>query len=189
MVAKKQAGRGRMTGARGTVLVACLGLWACAQTVAVPAPAPEDLTAEVTRVTGAAPPSEPRDACWGRDTIPAVIETVTDTALIQPEERDAAGKLTHPASYSSVSRQRMVHDREDVWIRTPCYNQLTPDTIITLQRALKARGYYLAPLTGALDDATQTAIRRYQADHGLDTKVLSLKAAQNLGLVATVMEP
>ena len=189
MVEKKRVGRGRMTGARWTGLVACLGLWACAQTVAVRAPGAEDLTAEVTRVTRPAPPSTPTDACWGRDTIPAVIETVTDTVLVQPEQRDAAGKILHPASYSSVARQRMVHDREEVWIRTPCYNQLTPDTIITLQRALKARGYYLEPLTGALDWATQTAIRRYQADHGLDTRVLSLKAAQALGLVATAMGP
>jgi hypothetical protein len=30
-----------------------------------------------------------------------------------------------------------------------------------------------------------TAVRRFQEDHGLDTKVLSLKAAQMLGLVLT----
>ena len=77
----------------------------------------------------------------------------------------------------------MVRDRREVWIRTPCYDQLTPDTILTLQRALRARGYYLGALDGTLSAGTLTAIRRWQADHGLDTKVLSLKAAQMLGLV------
>ena len=89
-----------------------------------------------------------------------------------------------PEDSSSTSKQRMVHDRAEVYIRTPCYDQLTPDTIATLQRALKARGYYQLPLSGELDPATMTAIRRYQADHGLDTPVLSLKAAEALGLVA-----
>lgn len=164
-------------------LVAGLSLAACGTPIPVAAPAPEDLSGEAIRKT-AGPPSKPEGACWGHDTIPAMIETVTETVLDQPEQRDKDGKVTRPASYASTAKQRMVHDRAEVYIRTPCYNQLTPDTIATLQRALKARGYYLQPLTGELDPATMTAIRRYQADHGLDTPVLSLKAAETLGLVA-----
>lgn len=176
-----------MRGKNWTGLAASLWLSACGSPIPVQAPASEDLTGEAIRVVQASPPAQPEGACWGRDTIPAVIETVTDTVLVQPEVRDAEGKVIAPASYKSEARQRMVHDREQVWIRTPCYNQLTPDTIITLQRALKARGYYLMPLTGELDDATQSAIRRYQAEHGLDTPVLSLRAAETLGLVATAI--
>lgn len=161
------------------------GLWlaACGNPIPVDAPAPEDLAGEAIQ-TLAGQPSLPQGACWGHDTIPAMIETVTETVLDQPEQRDKDGKVTRPASYSSTSKQRMVHDRAEVYIRTPCYDQLTPDTIATLQRALKARGYYQLPLSGELDPATMTAIRRYQADHGLDTPVLSLKAAEALGLVA-----
>jgi hypothetical protein len=165
-------------------LVAALSLGACGNPIPVAAPAPEDLSGEAIPSSASGPPATPRGACWGHDTIPAMIETVTETVLDKPEMRDATGKVTRPASYSSTARQRMVHDREEAYIRTPCYNQLTPDTIVTLQRALKARGYYLQPLTGELDPITMTAIRRYQADHGLDTPVLSLKAAETLGLVA-----
>jgi hypothetical protein len=164
--------------------VAALSLGACGNPIPVAAPAPEDLAAEAISRDMGGPPSTPKDACWAHDTIPAMIETVTETVLDQPELRDKDGKLIRPASYSSTAKQRMVHDRQEVYIRTPCYNQLTPDTIATLQRALKARGYYLQPLTGELDPTTMTAIRRYQADHGLDTPVLSLKAAETLGLVA-----
>ena len=165
-------------------LAAVLCLAACGNPIPVAAPAPEDLAAEAIPRVANDPPQTPSGACWGQDTIPAMIETVTETVLDQPELRDKDGKVTRPASYSSTARQRMVHDREEVYIRTPCYDQLTPDTIATLQRALKARGYYLLPLTGELDPATMTAVRRYQADHGLDTPVLSLKAAETLGLVA-----
>ncbi len=165
-------------------LAACLWLSACGDPVPVAAPASDDLTGEAIPRGAAGPPALPEGACWGHDTIPAMIETVTETRLDQPELRDASGKVTRPASYNSTARQRMIHDREDVFVRTPCYDQLTPDTIITLQRALLVRGYYLATLNGVLDDATLLAIRHYQADHGLDTAVLSLKAAQTLGLVA-----
>lgn len=160
-----------------------LGLAACGSPVPVAAPAPEDLSGAAIPRGADGPPARPEGACWGHDTIPAVIETVTETVLDQPELRDASGKVTRPASYNSFARQRMLQDRKDVYIHTPCYNQLTPDTIVTLQRALKARGYYQQPLSGELDLGTLAAIRHYQADHGLDTAVLSLKAALALGLV------
>lgn len=168
-----------------TGLAASLWLVACGNSIPVDAPAPEDLTGEAVTKISEIPPADPVGACWGHDTIPAVIETVTETELDQPELRDKTGAVVRPASYRSVSRQRMVHDRETAWIRTPCYDQLPPDTILTLQRALRARGYFLAELSGELDAATLEAIRRYQAGHGLDTQVLSLKAAQALGLVTT----
>ncbi|MBI1171888.1 peptidoglycan-binding protein [bacterium] len=164
-------------------LAVALCLSACAEAIPVASPTTEDLSGEAIARGPNGPPSLPVGACWGHDTIPAVIETVTQTVQDQPELRDAAGKLVRPASYNSFARQRILQDRREVYVRTPCYNQLTPDTIVTLQRALKARGYYQQPLTGELDLATMAAIRHYQADHGLDTSVLSLKAALALGLV------
>lgn len=165
-------------------LAASLWIGACAPQIAVQAPVTEDLSHEgVPYGKGSPPPATPAGACWDHDTIPAVIETVTQTVLAQAEVRDAAGKITRPASYDSVAHQRMVHDRQTLWLRTPCPEDLTPDTIATLQRALKARGYFTAALTGVMDGATRLAVRRYQADHGLDTPVLTLTAARALGLV------
>jgi hypothetical protein len=165
-------------------LAATLWLTACAPQIPVPAPVPEDLSHEgVPYGKGGAAPAQPAGACWGHDTIPAVIETVTETVLSKPELRDATGKVIRPASYDSFAHQRMLHDRETVWLQTTCPADLTPDTIATLQRALKARGYFTAPLTGVMDAPTLVAVRRYQADHGLDTPVLTLQAARTLGLV------
>lgn len=154
-------------------------LAACGAQVPVSAPETLDLSAEAIPGAASRQPAAPPGACWGRDTIPAVIETETVTRLVTP------ATATAPATYRSESRQKMVRDTQTVWIRTPCYDMLTPDTILTLQRALRARGYYLGALDGVLAPETMTAIRRFQADHGLDTKVLSLKAAQMLGLVLT----
>lgn len=165
-------------------LAASLWLGGCAPQIAVPAPVTEDLSREgLPYGKGGTPPAQPEGACWDHDTIPAVIETVTQTVLAQAEERDATGRITRPASYDSIAHQRMVHERETLWLRTPCPGDLTPDTIATLQRALKARGYFTAPLTGVMDAPTRVAVRRYQADHGLDTPILTLTAARALGLV------
>lgn len=168
-------------------MIAAATLWlaACAPAPKVAAPAMADFSAEAIAGDPTSPPPGPASACWGRDTLPAVIETETVSRQVAPERRDAQGRVTQPATYASESRQRMVRDRATVWIRTPCRDAITPGTVAILQRALRARGYYLGPLDGELTAETLTAIRRYQADGGLDTPVLSLKAAQSLGLIAT----
>jgi hypothetical protein len=79
----------------------------------------------------------------------------------------------------------MVQDREEVWFRAPCPAEQTVQFTASLQRALKARGLYLLPVTGTVDAATGEAIRRFQAQRGLDSPILSLAAAQELGLINT----
>lgn len=125
------------------------------------------------------------DACWGRDTDPAVIETVTEQIIVRDEIRDSFGNITRPASYKVNTHQRMVKDSREVWFRTPCPDLQTVTFIATLQRALKARALYLDEITGTMNPETDEALRRFQADRGLDSPVLSLAAAQELGLLAT----
>jgi peptidoglycan hydrolase-like protein with peptidoglycan-binding domain len=89
-----------------------------------------------------------------------------------------------PASFRSVTQQKIVQDRRDVWFQTPCDDQMTVGFIASLQRALKARGLYRAPITGVMDRTTAEAVRQYQAARGLDSPVLSLAAARDLGIAA-----
>jgi hypothetical protein len=156
--------------------------------VAVQAPARADLGIEVLRLRGDGPPKGPKDACWASDVTPAVIETVTEQVLVTPEIRDEAGRVITPASFRTDTRQRMVQDRETVWFRAPCPDTMDVDFVATLQRALKARGLYLLPLSGVIDAPTRDAIRRFQAERGLDSPALSLAAAQELGIVSTGLD-
>ncbi len=64
----------------------------------------------------------------------------------------------------------------------PCPETLTPEFWASVQRALAVRGLHTGPITGRPDRETAEAVRRYQAALGLDTPVLSLEAAQRLGL-------
>lgn len=146
------------------------------------------LTAEVITVSTARPESPPPGECWATDVIPAVIETETVQSLVSPEVRDASGQILSPASYQTVSKLRMIQERSEVWFRTPCPETQDTAFLASLQRALKARGYYLSPVTGQMDAETAEALRRFQATRGLDSKILSLAAAQELGLVAVPLD-
>ena len=163
--------RSFLLGAAALALAACDG-------AAPPAAVKADLAAELIVAHGDSPPAGPDGACWARDMTPAVIETEIEQVMIRPETEGG------PASFRSVTRQKIVQDRRDVWFRTPCQSEMTVSFVATLQRALKARGLYRDPVTGTMNDATRIAIRRFQEPRGLDSEVLSLGAARDLGITA-----
>lgn len=160
-----------------------LAMAACAGPGTPVAPSRGDFSSELVVVRDAGPPKGPAGACWQADIKPAVIETVTEQVLITPEARGEDGQVI-PAVFGTETSQRIVEDRETVWFRAPCAQEMTVDFIATVQRALKARGLYLLPLTGVLDAPTREAIRRFQRSRGLDSDHLSLAAARELGIVS-----
>ena len=113
-----------------------------------------------------------------------MIETVTEQVLVEPETRGTDGTVLTSAVYRTESSQQIVQERGQVWFRAPCLVEQDVDFVATLQRALKARGLYLLPLTGVYDAPTAEAVRRYQAMRGFDSPRLTLMAARELGIVA-----
>lgn len=142
----------------------------------------------VTRLFQPAPPGAAPGTCWGKTETPAVIETVTDQVMVQPAEILSDGSIVSPPVYRTETRQKIVRERRETWFETPCDAVLTPDFVVSLQRALAARGLYRGAETGEMDRATRAAIRRYQAPEGLESGILSLAAARRLGLVAVARE-
>jgi hypothetical protein len=159
-----------------------LGLAGCTNTGT--SPPPSTTIRLVPDRDGKAPKAGPDGACWQDATTPAVIETVTEQVLLEPEIRDAAGLVTAPGVYGSQTHQRLVKDRSRVWFRAPCPLDVTVNYLASVQRALKARGYFTGVLSGALDPQTLDAIRRFQAERGLDSPHLSLDTARELGISA-----
>ncbi|QYK43218.1 MAG: peptidoglycan-binding protein [Paracoccaceae bacterium] len=156
-----------------------------------PLPAPPssaDLTAALIPRTGPTPPETPAGACWAGDVTPAVIETVTEQVQASAERRAPDGSLIAPSTFRTETRQRIVSDRREVWFETLCEDELTVDLVSTLQRALKARGLYLLPLSGQMDGPTRSAILAWQRPRGLDSDILSREAARALGIVAVPRE-
>jgi hypothetical protein len=142
------------------------------------------LQAELVTKTTNAPPTEGKNVCWVDDVTPAIIETVTEQVLVRPESRGPDGRLISAAAFRTETAQRIVQDRRNVWFRAPCPDQITLDFVASLQRALKARGYYTGDLTGQLDVQTRRATRLYQEPLGINSERLSLATARRLGLVA-----
>ena len=70
-----------------------------------------------------------------------------------------------------------------------CPPVLTEDFVASLQRALKIRRFYEGPISAAYDDATAAAVRAFQQADGVDSPILSVAAAQRLGLVPVPREP
>ncbi len=134
--------------------------------------------------TATPPPGTNADACHAREVTPAVIETVTEQIILQPASVDVSGTILYPAIYKTETRQKIVKEREELWFETPCPEELTPEFIASLQRALSARGHYVGPITGRLGPPTRWAIRKYQKEQGLDSASISIAAARQLGLIA-----
>ena len=145
---------------------------------------PDANTATVTRGGLNAPPGAAADSCWGKQTRPAIIETITHQVMLHPAEVLADGSVVQPAVFKTETRQDIVRPRCDSWYQILCAADLTPALIASVQRALTARELYHGAITGQMDRATRAAVRRYQKPQGLNSNLLSLAAARQLGLVA-----
>ncbi|MEG3662689.1 peptidoglycan-binding domain-containing protein [Celeribacter halophilus] len=132
--------------------------------------------------TPGAPPGADPESCFSRHVTPAIIETVTEQVLVQPPQIDASGTVSYPAVYRTETRQEIVRERKELWFETLCREDWTPEFIASVQRALAVRGYYHGTAHGRMDHATRRAIRTYQLEQGVDSEVLSLAAARQLGL-------
>ncbi len=134
------------------------------------------------------PPDAKPGACYIRYTAPALIETVTEQILVQPEKRalnTETGETTvvSPAVYKTVTLQKIIRDRKEDWAEVICEKDQTPIFIETLQRALYARGHYRSPITGVKDDRTDRAIRKVQKRQGINSTEVTWDLAESYGLV------
>jgi hypothetical protein len=169
--------------AQPAAIIAALVLMACQSAPAIDLAKTSSEIAVLRLKAGEVPPPSP-GKCWASDTSPAVIETITEQVQVRPERRDSAGNITQAAQFQTHTAQRMVSDRATVWFAAPCPSEITVGFVASLQRALKARGRFYAPVTGAWDDETLAALQKFQRERGLDSPVISLAAAQELGLIA-----
>ena len=121
--------------------------------------------------------------CFAKDISPAVIETVTTQHIASPEVRNVANIVTKSATFQTITRQKIINERTAIRFETVCPQYYSTNFVMTLQRALKARGFYTGPISGILNLQTGVAIQKFQRINELDTPFMSLETAQHLGLV------
>lgn len=142
----------------------------------------------VARLGQPAPDWAEPGTCWDRLITPAIIETVTVQQLVEEAVVGAEGQVLKPATYRTSSEQKIVRDRTEDWFEILCAQEITPQFVASLQRALQVRGLYDGAISGQLDKPTRKAIRAYQAPRGVDSESLSLASARALGLIAVARE-
>jgi hypothetical protein len=166
----------------GLYLVAALALASCATPGAETTRADLGDEVVITDFTLGPPGARP-GACYGKDVTPAVIEQITERILVSPPEIAPGGNIITPATYEEKVSHEVVKGRKEIFFETPCPPRWTPDFIASVQRALSARGEYRGKVTGTLDDNTRQAIRTFQLRNGLNSGILSIESARDLGLV------
>ncbi len=133
---------------------------------------------------GEGPPDARPGACYGKDVTPATIEVVTEQTLITPARIAPDGAIISPAVYDTLTHQAIIESRKEFFFEVPCPEMMTTDFITSLQRALKARGLYRGRLSGVMDERTKRAIRKFQIPAGLNSSILTMDTARQLGLAA-----
>lgn len=134
------------------------------------------------------PPANMPGVCWGNIPGPKITKIVSDIVIATPAQIGPDGEELSPAIYREVTRPQTVNEGEGRWFTRACDADMTPEFVMTLQRALSVRGLYRGDVTGVLDQRTLRAVRAYQALQGLDSEVLSQSAAQQLGLIAVKLD-
>ena len=127
--------------------------------------------------------------CYGRDVTPALTNVQTDQMQTGAEIVGVDGTVIQQATYQTVTNQTILRERREVLFETVCAEQLTPEFVASLQRALTTRGFYQARITGNFDQHTRSAVQLYQRQQvNIDSELLSVQAARILGLVALTPE-
>ncbi|MBM2574828.1 peptidoglycan-binding protein [Jannaschia sp. Os4] len=142
---------------------------------------------DVTRdevLVGEGPADARPDACYSRLVEGAVFETVTVQEVVSPEVRDADGVVTQLAVFREEVVTREVSPRRLSWFETPCAARGDAAFVASVQRALAARGLYGGAVDGVYDAATADAVQAFQAPLGIDSGIISNRAAVELGLLA-----
>lgn len=163
------------------VLPACAALLAGCQPPAGPDVTQVIAPSVITLKEGPAP-ADTEDQCWVH--LPGQPRTKLEEQVIKVAEPrlDSDGRELSPAIYRRAQVEVTEPNPGQHFARL-CDDQLTPAFVETLQRALQARGVYTGEVTGVMDTATREAVGRYQRGQDLDSDVLSLSAARQLGLV------
>lgn len=121
--------------------------------------------------------------CFAQAAPQTQTRIITEQVEVLPAVLAADGRILTPAVFRDQSRPATEIIRAGAKFEALCPAEYTPERVRTLQRSLTVRQAYAGPITGTLDEATRAAIRRFQADQGTDSPLLTRSNAEMLGIV------
>lgn len=112
------------------------------------------------------------------------VEFIEVTEVIDPPITSSDGVEVVSGTYRTFTKPVEVDGANGQWFAKVCEEALTEEFVTALQRALLVRGVFPGTIDGTLGPSTLEGIRLFQQSRGLDSDVLSLAAARQLGLIA-----
>lgn len=121
--------------------------------------------------------------CFTRQSGRTQTEIVNQLVEVVPAQIDQNGVVTSPAVFRNVTRPQAVQVAEGAKFEAVCPQRYTADFVATLQRALIVRRAYDGPVTGVYDPATIAAVTQFQRKMGIDSPMLAVIVARDLGII------
>ncbi|SEP98702.1 Putative peptidoglycan binding domain-containing protein [Loktanella sp. DSM 29012] len=123
--------------------------------------------------------------CFARTAPRTRVDIVDRVEQVAPARRDAAGTIIDPPVFRTVSEPTARTVGEGTRFEAVCPPVLTNEAFVqSLQRALLIRRAYDGPISGVYDPATRAAVQQLQRNGDLDSPVLSVATARDLGIFA-----
>lgn len=121
--------------------------------------------------------------CFARAAPPTQTNIVEEMVEVVPEHRAPDGTVINPAVFRTITRPQTVATGIGAQFETVCPPVYTEAFVSTLQRALLIRRAYEGPITGRYDDATSLAVQRFQQAAAVDSPLLAVSTARDLGIL------
>ncbi|MEY1556089.1 peptidoglycan-binding protein [Yoonia sp. R2331] len=122
--------------------------------------------------------------CFARAAGQTETQIVTELVEVQPAVKDRNGVVITPAIFRNITGPRTVEVGQGAQFETVCPQVYTRDFVATLQRALIVRRAYDGAVTGLMDSDTSAALQAFQKAMGVDSPLLAVAVARDLGIVA-----
>jgi hypothetical protein len=117
---------------------------------------------------------------WVERRRPAVYRNEVVRTVVR---EGAARVVSHPATYSTVSKSVLVRAAGPGWAKVVCGGQLNPAWVALLQQRLVAQGFDAGPSNGVLGPQTMAALKLYQRTHNQAQGQVTVETARSLGLI------
>jgi hypothetical protein len=96
--------------------------------------------------------------------VPAEYKVVTVKKVVTPAKET---QVEIPAEYDEVTRQVLKAPATSQWVEILCDTNATPQTLVSIQQALKREGFDPGREDGRVDDRTMSAVQSFQRARNL----------------------
>ncbi len=109
---------------------------------------------------------------------PAQYKTIEKRVLVEAEKPEYR---MVPAQFETISKTEIIQAERWEWRRILCETNMGSDSIVRIQKALRAKGHNIV-IDGRLGNDTMSALNAYQRKNGLATRGITYETLNSLGV-------